>query len=79
MTSLAHTVYTVYTCIVLDWTGQRLTQMRQQYPAWDIWVVRRATVRQTVWCARPKGTPVATVNVGSPEELVKAIAEYERG
>lgn len=52
-------------------------QLRPLYPGWDIWVVRCAVMRQTAWCARPKGPPVATINVDSPEELVAAIAEHE--
>jgi hypothetical protein len=29
------------------------------------------------WCARLKGEPVATINVDSPEEMIKAIAAAE--
>jgi hypothetical protein len=31
----------------------------------------------TVWCARPAGHPVATINTDSPEHLVEAITEQE--
>jgi hypothetical protein len=58
-----------------SWDDQELTRLRLLFPGWDVWTVRLATVRQTVWCGRPKGTPVATVNVWSPEELVQAIRE----
>ena len=44
---------------------------------WDLWVVRYATMRQTAWCARPKGTPVATINADSPEALIAEIREQE--
>lgn len=62
---------------VTDWTGQQLAILRPLYPHWDLWTVRLATVRQTVWCARPTGTPVATVNADSPEGLIAAIAKAE--
>ena len=62
---------------VTDWTGRQLAMLRPLYPGWDLWAVRYATMRQTAWCARPKGTPVATINVDSPEALVAAIAEQE--
>jgi hypothetical protein len=62
---------------VTDWTDQQLAILRPLYPKWDLWAVRYATMRQTAWCARPKGTPVATINVDSPEELVAAITEHE--
>jgi hypothetical protein len=44
---------------------------------WDLWAVRYATMRQTAWCARPKGAPVATINVDSPEALIAEISEQE--
>jgi hypothetical protein len=48
------------------------------YPHWDIWTVRLATARQTVWCARPAGHPVATINTDSPEHLVEKIRQQEQ-
>ena len=51
--------------------------LRPLYPGWDLWAVRYATMRQTAWCARPKGTPVATINADSPEALIAEIAEQE--
>jgi len=60
-----------------SWDDQQLAQLRPMWPGWDIWTVRLATVRQTVWCARPKGHPVATINVWSPGELVKAMWEHQ--
>lgn len=51
--------------------------LRPLYPEWDIWAVRYAVMRQTAWCTRPKGSPVATINVDSPETLVAAIAKQE--
>jgi hypothetical protein len=61
-----------------DWTEDQLAMLRPRYPEWDLWAVRHATIRQTTWCARPAGTPVATINVDSPEALIAAIAEAER-
>ena len=62
---------------VTDWTDRQLVMLRPLYPEWDIWAVRYAVMRQTAWCARPKGSPVATINVDSPEALVAAIAKQE--
>jgi hypothetical protein len=60
-----------------DWAEQQLAILRPMYPRWDIWTVRLITARQTVWCARPKGAPVATINTDSPEALVAEIREQE--
>jgi hypothetical protein len=51
--------------------------LRPQYPHWDIWTVRTVVPSGYVWCARPVGHPVATINVESPEELIAAIAQAE--
>ena len=56
---------------------QLSTRGRILEPRRDIWTARLATARQTVWCARPKGTPTATINVDSPEALVAEIREQE--
>jgi hypothetical protein len=61
---------------VTSWTDQQLAMLRPLYPEWDLWAVR-CWPKHTVWCARPKGTPVATINADSPEELIAAIAEQE--
>ncbi len=61
-----------------SWTDQQLALLRPRYPGWQIWVVH-AVYGPDTWCARPAGHPVAVINAHSPEELVKAIAEYERG
>jgi hypothetical protein len=61
-----------------SWDDQQLAILRPMYPRCDIWVVRLATARQTVWCARPKGTPTATINADSPEHLVEKIRQQER-
>jgi hypothetical protein len=61
---------------MLDWADQQLAWLRPLYPEWDLWVVRMFR-RGTIWCARPAGTETATINVGSLEELIAAIAEQE--
>jgi hypothetical protein len=62
---------------MLDWADQQLAILRPRYPAWDIWVVRLGCRRGSIWCARPAGNAVATINVNSPEELMAAIHEQE--
>lgn len=53
-----------------DWTEQQLAVLRPLWPGWDLWVVRVLVPPSVVWCARPVGTPIATINAHSPEELV---------
>lgn len=59
------------------WDEVQLRGLQGTYPNWDIWIVLIYLPRHTAWCARPKGEPVATINVESPEEMIKAIAEAE--
>lgn len=61
------------------WEDEQLAILRPQYPKWDIWTVRITTARQTVWCARPAGHPVATINTDSPERLIEEIRQQEQG
>ena len=63
--------------LVQSWDEQQLASLRPMFPGWDIWTVRTVIPSGYVWCARPAGTEVATINVGSPEELIAAIAEQE--
>lgn len=56
---------------------ERLEALRTMCLGWDVWTVTLATQRHTVWCARPKGTPVATINADSPEQLIAEIREQE--
>jgi hypothetical protein len=64
--------------VVTDWESEQLAWLRPRYPRWDIWTVRIATARQTVWCARPVGHPVATINTDSPERMVEEIRHQEQ-
>lgn len=63
--------------VTTDWTGQQLAILRPKYPHWDLWAVRVLIPKKTVWCARPKGHPVATINTDSPEHLIAEIREQE--
>jgi hypothetical protein len=61
-----------------SWEDHQLALLRPQYPAWDIWTVRCLYPRpHSTWCARPKGTPTATINADSPEHLVEEIRLQE--
>jgi hypothetical protein len=62
---------------MLEWAEQQLAILRPMYPRWDIWTVRIATARQAVWCARPVGSPAATINTDSPEALIAEIRDQE--
>ena len=62
---------------IQTWEDEQLAMLRPYYPGWDIWFVRHF-MGPGCWAARPKGAPVATINVYSPEELAKAIGEQER-
>jgi hypothetical protein len=63
----------------MTWDEEQLAMLRPNYPQWGIWTVRVLYPKPGyVWCARPKGHPIATVNAESPEALVAAIAERER-
>ncbi len=59
-----------------SWADQQLDLLRPRYPDWDVWVVH-AVYGPDTWCARPKGSPIATINTDSPEHLVEEIAEQE--
>ena len=60
-----------------SWDDNQLAILRPNYPGWDIWVVRVLYGPDT-WCARPKGSPIATINTDSPEHLIEMIRQQER-
>ena len=62
---------------VTTWDEEQLALIRPNYPEWEIWVVPRYC-QTTVWCARPKGSPIATINTDTPEHLVEMIREQEQ-
>ena len=62
-----------------SWDEQQLAILRPQYEGrWELWTVRVLCPNHTVWCARPVGHPVATINTDSPEELVEEIRQQEQ-
>lgn len=60
-----------------DWAEEQLAALRPNYPGWQLWLVR-CWPNQIVWCARPAGHPVATINTSTPEELIKEIRQQEQ-
>ena len=58
-----------------SWADIRRDELAEMFPTHDIWTVRNSTHRYTTWCSRPKGTPIATINVDSADALQAAIAE----
>jgi hypothetical protein len=62
---------------VQDWASEQAAMLRRNYPDWTVWYVPLYPTGY-VWCAMPAGGKTATINVGSPEQLVAAIAEAER-
>ena len=61
---------------IQSWVDQQLAILRPNYPDWDLWVVH-AVYGPDTWCARPKGSPIATINTDSPEHLIEAIRQQE--
>jgi hypothetical protein len=59
-----------------DWAEDQLTLLRPRYPQWDLWIVRKSA-GGIVWCAKPAGSPTATISTDSPESLIAEIAEQE--
>jgi hypothetical protein len=60
-----------------SWADEQLAALRPYYPEWDIWIVR-CWPNNTVWCARPKGAPIATINTDSPEHLIEEIRRQQQ-
>ena len=61
-----------------SWDDQQLAILRPQYEGrWELWTVH-CWPNHTVWCARPVGHPVATINTDSPEHLVEEIRQQEQ-
>lgn len=59
------------------WDEEQLALIRPNYPEWDLWIVP-CYIGPTVWCARPVGSAVATINTDSPERLIEEIRRQER-
>ena len=62
-------------CRMRSWEDIRRDELAEMFPGHDVWTVRHATCRHTTWCSRPKGTPVATINANSADELQADIAQ----
>jgi hypothetical protein len=60
----------------MGWADDQLAALRPLFPSWDIWYVPLA-VGGYVWCAKPAGTPTATINADSPEAVITLIGEQE--
>jgi hypothetical protein len=64
--------------LMVCWADEQLAKLRSVHgDDWDIWYVPYAVTRQTAWCARPKGHPVATVQAWTPEGLAEQIKRQE--
>ena len=56
---------------------QELAGLRELLPDWDVWHVPAYTGPAPCnWCAMPEGARTSAVTAGTPDELVKAAAEY---
>jgi len=65
---------------VRSYEDEQLALLRPLYEGrFDLWYVRHVVGRFTTWHAKPAGAPVATISAGSPEELVRLIADAETG
>lgn len=59
---------------IMSWSSKQAERLRRLFQDWDIWYVPRYLGPDT-WCAKPKGSPVATINSDSPDELEFEIRE----
>ena len=60
-----------------SWADHQKARLSREHPEWDVWYVPNYPTGQT-WCARPKGSPIATINADSPEHLIEMIREQEQ-
>jgi hypothetical protein len=56
------------------WAEIRRGELAEMFPSHDVWFVPQYC-GHTVWCSRPKGHPIATINAGSADELQAEIAQ----
>jgi hypothetical protein len=64
---------------VQSYEDSQKAKLSQRYPQYDVWYVRSIHPRPyTTWHARLKGTPVATVNASTAEELTIRLDELNR-
>jgi hypothetical protein len=57
------------------WEDIRRDELAEMFPGHDIWTVRNSACRHVTWCSRPKGTPTATINTDSADDLQAMIAQ----
>jgi hypothetical protein len=60
---------------IRTWEDTKRDELAALFPSHDIWTVRNPVCRHTTWCSRPKGSPTATINANSADELQSEIAE----
>jgi hypothetical protein len=57
-----------------SWADIKRDELAEMFPSHDVWYVPQYC-GHTVWCSRPKGHPIATINAGSADELQAEIAQ----
>lgn len=50
------------------WADIRRDELAAMFPTYDVWIVPRYC-QHTMWCSRPKGHDIATINADSADEL----------
>lgn len=58
----------------ITWSSEQAARLSELFPDWDIWFVP-VYLGPDAWCAKPKGSPIATINAHSPDELEFEIRE----
>lgn len=56
------------------WAEIKRDELAEMFPSHDVWFVPQYC-GHTVWCSRPKGHDIATINAGSADELQAEIAQ----
>jgi hypothetical protein len=60
------------------WADDQMDRLSRIYPDWQIWYVYTHP-KTYIWCARPAGTPRATINTDSVEDLERQIKDQQDG
>jgi hypothetical protein len=60
---------------IRSWEDIKRDELASLFTTHDIWTVRNVVCRHVTWHSRPKGTPTATINAGSADELQALIAQ----
>lgn len=56
------------------WADDKRDELAEMFPSHDVWFVPEYG-GHVMWCSRPKGHQIATLNRGSAGELEEAITE----